>query len=240
VSAAVRLRQGVLVAPEVEPLAGVLRSDLGLGDPFVDPGVAEFGLTNAVMALGDTFIEVIAPVEAGAPARRRLERHGPGGYMLIVQVDDVEAARRLAGDMGIRIVWQADLPDISGTHLHPADLGGTLLSIDEARPPQTWHWGGPEWTGRVPKTGPGRLVGATVATPKPVAVAARWAAVLGCATAADEPARVPVDGGYLQFVTPQQGGDDGIVAFEVAVAPATRAGREHLDVGGLRLTLTDA
>src|SRR5437899_10409439 len=122
----VRLRQGVVVDWELEPLRDQLRSGLGLAEPYADPGVGEFGLRNAVMALGDTFLEVIAPIAESAPARRRLERHGPGGYMLIVQVDDGPAARRRADDAGGRIVWQADLPDISGTHLHPADVGGTL------------------------------------------------------------------------------------------------------------------
>ena len=60
----VRLRQAVLVAPELEPAPQRGRRRLGLGEPYRDPGVAEFGLTNAVFAIGDCFLEVIAPAPA--------------------------------------------------------------------------------------------------------------------------------------------------------------------------------
>jgi hypothetical protein len=90
---AVRLRQAVLVAAELEPVAGRLREELGLGEPYADPGVAEFGIHNAVFALGDAFLEVIAPTGPGTAAGRYLERRGgDGGYMLIFQLDDLDAA----------------------------------------------------------------------------------------------------------------------------------------------------
>ena len=234
-----RLRQGVLVDWELEPLCGQLRGELGLDEPYADPGVREFGLRNAVMGLGDTFIEVIAPVDHSAPARRRLERRGSGGYMLIVQVDDVEAARRRAADADVRIVWRADLTDIAGTHLHPADVGGTLLSLDEARPEQTWHWAGPEWTGGVPVRRPGELRGVTIAASNPAAVAARWAAVLGRDVSHGDTAEIRLDRGVIRFV-PSPEGADGILGFDVAVAAEVRAGRVHLDAGGVRFTLVDA
>lgn len=239
----IRLRQGVLVAPTVDPLASLLRRELGLGEPFEDDGVGEFGLRNAVMALGDTFIEVIAPVDAGAPAQRWLGRRGPGGYMLIVQVDDVEAARRRARDLGLRIAWSVDLPDISATHLHPRDIGGTLLSVDEARPSQTWHWGGPEWTGRKPDSaGPGRLVGVTVAAQQPAGVARRWAHVLGMDDSSEERdgvVELAVDDGVIRFVS-TDGGDEGITGFTLVLDAALRGDRERLDAGGVTFTLVDA
>ena len=63
--------------------------------------------------------------------------------------------RARAGEMGIRTVWEMDLPDISGTHLHPADMSGAIVSIDSSRPYGTWRWGGPEWTGKTGKRCPG-------------------------------------------------------------------------------------
>jgi hypothetical protein len=236
----IRLRQGVVASRSVEPLASDLRRELGLGAPFEDDGVGEFGLRNSVMALGDTFIEVIAPVDAGAPAGRFLERHGPGGYMLIVQVDDVAAARRRAADAGVRVVWQADLPDISGTHLHPRDIGGTLLSVDEARPPRTWRWGGPAWTGRTPdRVAPVGLAGATVAARKAAQTAARWAAVLGTPaprSADDGAAELVLDGGVIRFVDVED--REGITVFDVRVDGDARRGRERLEAGGVAFHLT--
>ena len=75
----VRLRQAVLVAEDLEPTASALRRTLGLGEPFHDPGVGEFGLSNAVFAIGDCFLEVIAPTQSGTAAERYLERHGGRG-----------------------------------------------------------------------------------------------------------------------------------------------------------------
>ena len=59
--AGVRLRQAVLVARDLAPVSERLRSELGLGEPFADPGVGAFGLHNAVYAIGDTFLEVVSP-----------------------------------------------------------------------------------------------------------------------------------------------------------------------------------
>jgi hypothetical protein len=173
----VRLRQAVLVASELEPVAARLRDELALGEPFVDPGVGEFGLTNAVFALGDQFLEVISPHEPGTAAGRFLERHGgDGGYMLIFQLDDLAGARARVNELGVRIVWQIDLPDISGTHLHPADTRGALISLDRPEPPQTWRWGGPGWEQRA---APGRIDGVTLAVSEPDVVQETWSKILG-------------------------------------------------------------
>src|SRR5215210_5422338 len=182
----VRLRQAVLVAADLDAVAGRLRDELGLGEPFADPGVAEFGLRNAVFALGDAFLEVISPKQADTAAGRHLGRRGgDGGYMVIFQLDDLDAARRRVDEMGIRIVWRIDLPDISGTHLHPVDVGGAIVSLDRADPPGSWRWGGPEWTGRAGQGAPGRLAGAMIAVQDPRSVASRWSAVLGVPLTAD-------------------------------------------------------
>jgi hypothetical protein len=174
---AVRLRQAVLVAADLDAVAGRLRAELGLGEPFADPGVAEFGLRNAVFALGDTFVEVISPAQEGTAAGRHLERlGGDGGYMVLFEVPDQEAARSRVREAGVRIVWQIDLPDISGTHLHPADTGGALVSLDQPVPPGSWRWGGPDWEAR---SAPLSIAGVVVEVPDPGVTAWRWEAVLG-------------------------------------------------------------
>lgn len=175
-----RLRQVVFAARDLDARVAELRRELPLGEPYQDPGVEHFGLCNAVMALGDTFVEVVSPLRDDAPAARFIERFGDGPYMLMFQVPDTAAARRRAEEAGARIVWQNDLPKISGTHLHPKDIPGAIVSLDTPRPPESWHWAGPEWSGTAPaKLGPGRVTGATIAAPDPDAAARRWAAVLG-------------------------------------------------------------
>jgi hypothetical protein len=224
----------VLAARELEPVAAQLRASLGLGEPFADPGVAEFGLRNAVFALGDCFVEVIAPAGGESPAGRWLDRRGgDGGYMLIFQLDDLEAGRARAAALGVRVVWSVDLPDISGTHLHPADMRGAIVSLDRADPPGSWRWGGPEWTGQAGPPAPGRLLGVQVAVADPEATASRWAQVLG--VPADGP-RLEYAGGAVEF-SPADA--DAIAAVRVALPAAVRGGRPGERIGGVHFQFED-
>ena len=175
-SIGVRLRQAVLVARDLEPAYERLRDALGLGEPFRDPGVGPFGLHNVVCALGEDFLEIVSPTQHGTAAGRHLERHGEGGYMLIFQ--SIFACARSV-HASVRTVWSIDIDDISASHLHPADLGGTIVSIDRPLPPDSWRWGGPDWIGHAGEGAPGRLAGVTVRVPDPDSIAARWAEVLG-------------------------------------------------------------
>src|SRR5260370_30944685 len=74
-----RLRQVALVARDCGQVAGELRRAFGWAPPFHDPGVGQFGLTNAVFAAGDTFVEGVAPAPPDTTARRCLERRGGAG-----------------------------------------------------------------------------------------------------------------------------------------------------------------
>jgi hypothetical protein len=175
-----RLRQVALVATDCETTARQLQETFSWPEPFHDPGVGRFGLTNAVFAVGDTFVEVVAPVRAGTTAGRYLERRGgDSGYMAIFQMPDLAKARRRVADAGIRVVWTADLSDIAGTHLHPKDVPGAIVSLDWADPPQSWRWAGPEWTGRAPSHPAGGVSGLTVEVSEPAGTAGRWAESLG-------------------------------------------------------------
>jgi hypothetical protein len=228
-STGVRLRQAVLVARDLEPAYGRLRDALGLGEPFRDPGVGLFGLHNVVCALGDDFLEIVSPTQDGTTAGRHLERRGEGGYMLIFQLDDLAGARERAHALGVRIVWSIDIDDISASHLHPADLGGTIVSIDRPLPPESWRWGGPDWIGHAGQGAPGRLAGVTVRVADPDLIAARWAAVLGL-----EP-----DGPMLRLDRDQhvtfEPGDQGLTEIAV-VLPGRTA--QPLAFGAARVVCT--
>lgn len=177
-----RLRQVALVASDCTGTERRLQEAFGWPDPFHDPGIIRFGLSNVVFAVGDTFIEVVSPVQPGTTAGRYLERRGgDSGYMAIFQMPDLAAARHRVAAAGIRVVWTADYADIAGTHLHPKDVPGAIVSLDWAEPPQSWRWAGPDWTGQAPAHAADGVAGITVEVADPAAAAARWAQILGLA-----------------------------------------------------------
>jgi hypothetical protein len=214
----VRIRQFVVVARDLEKAVADLTAVLGIEVAFHDPSVREFGLCNAVMPVGDTFLEVVSPVDASATAQRYLERRrGDGGYMLILQCDDLDRDRERLAALGVRTVWKADLAAIRGTHLHPKDTGGTLLSLDDARPPDSWHWAGPEWRSHVRRDVADSITAAEIQSGDPGALARRWAEIL------DRPAResslgrfeIALDRSWLRFVPDTDGRGEGLGGFDV-------------------------
>jgi hypothetical protein len=219
-----RLRQVALVASDCEETVRHLRAAFGWAEPFRDPGVGRFGLTNAVFAAGDTFVEVVTPVEPATTAGRYLERRGgDSGYMAIFQMPDLAGARERVAAAGVRVVWTADLADIAGTHLHPKDVPGAIVSLDWADPPQSWRWAGPEWTGHAPPHRAGGLSGLTIEVNDPADAAARWAAVLGLDVTGDGGTAVIVlehARQDLRFVAAAAGHGEGITEVRLATDDA--------------------
>lgn len=170
----IRLRQVALVAAELSPVVDELCDTFDLEVVFNDPGVAEFGLHNALMMIGDQFLEVVAPTRDGTAGGRLLDkRGGDGGYMAIYEVDDLDRRIELLEAAGVRIVWAGDFADIRGRHLHPRDVGGTLVSIDQPEPAGAWRWGGPEWAPRH-DAAVTSIAGVTLGATDPDALGARW------------------------------------------------------------------
>src|SRR6478609_9561181 len=96
-----RLRQAVFAVSDLDRWVGHLRSEHSLQEPYADPAVAYFGLRNAVFAIGDTFLELVSPTQEGTAAGRQIERQGGDcGYMAMLQVEDLAAARARAEALG--------------------------------------------------------------------------------------------------------------------------------------------
>ena len=170
-----RIRQLVFASHDSADIER-LRHVLDLGPGFVDPGVSVFGLTNGVFALEDQFLEVVVPVEDKTAAGRFLDRNqGEGGYMAIFQTDNLERVRAHTDKNSLRRVWDIDASDISASHLHPADIGAAIVSIDEARPVGSWRWGGPDWQENAV---PGALKELEITAADPESLAQRWGGVL--------------------------------------------------------------
>ena len=226
-----RLRQVVVAATDLAATRAAIEDQLHLPHVWADPGVAHFGLRNALYAVRDTFLEVVSPFRDDAPARRFLDRAGhDAGYMAILQTtESLDVVRQRVDELGIRIVFEAAGEGITGLHLHPADTGGTLLSIDRCDREAAWPWAGPAWEAS-PDRGYTAITGATFAVGSPGQVAARWGALLGADCSGEA---VELAGATLRFVS-DAGGRSGLCEVTMAGARATTA-----EIAGVVFTVDD-
>jgi len=193
-----RLRQAVVAAADREAVVARWTTELGLGAPFHDPLVGQFGLCNAVLPVGDTFLEVVSPQVngGGSPAERHMVRHGGDcGYMAIFQVEDMDDARSHLRECGIRSVLDEDLEDIRCTHVHPSDMGAAIVSFDQAIPEGSWRWGGPTWPSEIRTNVVTGLAGIHLAGPDPDGLLATWSRALAVQPR-DDTLALP-DGSYV-------------------------------------------
>jgi hypothetical protein len=196
-----QIRQIALVARQLAPVQQQLLRLLGAEAGFHDSGVAMFGLENTVLTLGNTFLEVVAPIQEGTTAGRLLDRRGgDGGYMVIVQVADLAEQRQRLLQTTIRIAWEADQGKARVMHLHPADVPGAIASLDQMEPPQSWHWAGDDWPERAARHA-GDILAAQINCPDPAATAACWAAAYGQPSMVREGViTLPLENSAIRFV----------------------------------------
>jgi hypothetical protein len=214
-----RLRQIALVANDLAAARADVAAVLGVAYAFDDPGVGKYGLRNAVFPIGDTFLEVVSPKQPGTTAGRLLEkRGGDGGYMVILQVDDLPEALMRVRNASARIADQSNKDGAAFTHIHPKDIGGAILSLDFMIPKERWEWGGPEWQSHVCTDTALKVAGAELQARDPAQMAARWAQVIGRSAVLEEGVwRIRLDDGEIRFVADGDGRGEGLRAFDVEV-----------------------
>jgi hypothetical protein len=224
-----RLRQVVVAASDLTATRTRIEDELRLPHVWADPGVGHFGLRNALYAIGDTFLEVVSPIREDAPARRFLDRAGhDAGYMAIVQTTDpLDDVRTRAEDLGIRLGFTAEGEGVTGMHFHPADTGGTLLSVDRCTEDAAWPWAGPAWDA-APDRGYRGVTRAAFAVEDPQAVAARWAQLLGTHV---DGATIALDGATLEFLAAD--GRSGLCEVELRGPSATTC-----EIAGVTFSVT--
>jgi Glyoxalase-like domain len=222
----IRLRQVALVATDLDPVVDELCSAFGLTVCFRDPGVAEFGLRNALMTIGDQFLEVVSPATDGTTAGRLLQkRGGDGGYMAIFEVDDLDERETTWPGLGVRVVWRGDFqqlnPGIRGRHLHPRDVGGAIVSLDQPEPLGSWRWAGPDWTAHHETSVVTSIAGISIGADDPTAMHARWG-------------QLGLDHSVAFHPATQRG--EGIEELHLTATDRSRAGARH-DICGVTIVL---
>ena len=243
-----RLRQVALVAEDLDAVLADLHAIFGLEVAYRDPAVAAFGLQNAVLPVGNQFLEVVSPVRPGTAAGRQLERRGgDGGYMVIMHTDDHGPRRRRVADLGIRIALESEEAEYHIMQLHPGDTGGSFLEIDWQAGGEDlegpWLPAGREWQQARRTEVVDAITGVDIEASEPDRVARRWAEILerDIRTDADGRLSLSVDGAAgsadIRFLPTAAHRGDGLAGIRVRAVDRERArsaadGRSRLQADG--------
>ncbi len=221
-----RLRQIALVTPDLRSVENDICDQLGLEVCYRDPGLSHFGLRHGLYAIGDQLLEIVAPKQPGTTAGRFLERRGgEGGYMVLLQTDALEQHKHRVENNGIRIVHDGKVNEggasIHGIHLHPKDVGGAILSLDQAEPQESWLWAGPDWAYHSLDGVVSNIIAIDIQAADPDEMSQRWAAAIGL------PANdrvIELDDAQIKFVHDTNQRGDGLAAADLLATDRSRAG----------------
>lgn len=96
--------------------------------------VADQGVEEAMFALGDSYVQLIAPTSPSSSVARFLERRGEGLHHIAYEVDDLEAELAAAPGRGQRLIDRAPRRGGRGTRIafvHPVTNRGALVELVE-------------------------------------------------------------------------------------------------------------
>jgi methylmalonyl-CoA/ethylmalonyl-CoA epimerase len=94
--------------------------------------ITEQGVDAALLDVGDSHVELIAPLGPETPVGKFLAKRGPGLHHVAYRVADIDAALRSATAAGLRLIDETPRTGIRGSRvafLHPAATGGVLTEL---------------------------------------------------------------------------------------------------------------
>jgi methylmalonyl-CoA/ethylmalonyl-CoA epimerase len=104
-----------------------------LGMPLVHrETVDEQGVEAALLDVGDSHVELLAPLGPETTVGKFLARNGPGLHHVAYRVEDVDTTLGQLAAAGLRLIDERPRRGIRGSRvafLHPASTGGVLTEI---------------------------------------------------------------------------------------------------------------
>ncbi len=103
-------------------------------EPLWREVVEEQGVEEAMIAIGGSFVQLLAPLTATSPVGRFLSKYGEGMHHIAYAVTDIEAALEDMRRQGARLIDET--PRLGGrgakiAFVHPATFAGTLIELVE-------------------------------------------------------------------------------------------------------------
>ena len=211
------LRQVAVIARNLEHCLAFWSGAFGLEECYRDD-LSGFGLSNVLLPIGDTFLEILQVEDRNSAGARFLERHGEGLYMTILEGVDVPGLEQRLSENGVPIAYRITRADYASIHIHPKAMNRVLVSVDEPRHAGSWPAAGETWRGHVRTDVLDRIAGVGFITDNGDADVGRWHRLFGLA-----PERYWVQDGLRIANVPL---DDGsFVEFQQPVEPSAPAAR---------------
>jgi methylmalonyl-CoA/ethylmalonyl-CoA epimerase len=94
----------------------------------------EQGVREAMVGIGDSAIQLLAPLTPESTIGKFLDRNGPGIQQVAFRVTDVDVAAQRLRDAGLRLLYDAPRRGTAGSRVnfvHPKDCGGVLVELVE-------------------------------------------------------------------------------------------------------------
>ncbi len=96
--------------------------------------VEEDGVEEALLAVAESYVQLLTPTRDDSPVAKYLERKGEGIHHVAYRVDDCAVALQSVKDQGGRVIDEVPRPGSRGTtvaFIHPKTSFGTLIELVE-------------------------------------------------------------------------------------------------------------
>jgi methylmalonyl-CoA/ethylmalonyl-CoA epimerase len=121
---------GVAVA-DLDEAIPLYRDQLGMPLQHRET-VTEQGVEAVLLGVGESHVELIAPLGPETGVAKFLERNGPGLHHVAYGTDDIDAALAAVREAGLRLIDEHARVGIRGSRvafLHPKSTGGVLTEL---------------------------------------------------------------------------------------------------------------
>jgi methylmalonyl-CoA epimerase len=101
-------------------------------EPVHRERVEDQGVEEVLLAVGDSFIQLLSALGPDTPVGRFLRTRGPGLHHVAYRVEDIEAALAQMRSDGARMIDEHGRRGSRGTtiaFIHPESLGGVLIEL---------------------------------------------------------------------------------------------------------------
>jgi methylmalonyl-CoA/ethylmalonyl-CoA epimerase len=120
-----------IAVEEIEPAMELYRDSMQLTVAHREI-VEDQGVEAVLLDVGESHVELLAPLSADTPVGKFLAKHGPGLHHVAYQVTDIASVLASCREAGLRLIDEQPrrgIRDSLVAFLHPRSTGGVLTEI---------------------------------------------------------------------------------------------------------------